>query len=349
MTNTMTNTGGQMANVWSLVLAAGEGSRLHSLTTCRDGRIPKQFCSLRGGRSLLHEALARAGVASAPQHVCVVVAEQHRRWWDLPLRHLPPSNVLVQPCNRGTGYGILLPLLHILERDPAARLVIFPSDHHVQQEAVLSGALRRALHQRLRGSDETILLGLEPRESDPELGYIIPGNAEDQDIFRVRQFVEKPPQSVAHELIAHGALWNSFILATTGRALLSLYERCAPELVSRMRTAMRADRATAGSVGRVTELYAPLAQLDFSRDILEGQERHLRVLRVAHCGWNDLGTPRRVAEALRGSRREQPGASQELSAVMRDEMLRESPPSPPFARGYLNLAAQFEALQARPG
>jgi alkanesulfonate monooxygenase SsuD/methylene tetrahydromethanopterin reductase-like flavin-dependent oxidoreductase (luciferase family) len=38
--------------------------------------------------------------------------------------------------------------------------------------------------------------------------------------------------------------------------------------------------------------------LDFSRDILQGQESTLRVLKVADCGWSDLGTPERVAEAL---------------------------------------------------
>jgi hypothetical protein len=38
--------------------------------------------------------------------------------------------------------------------------------------------------------------------------------------------------------------------------------------------------------------------MDFSRDVLEGQESLLRVLTVPACGWSDLGTPRRVAETL---------------------------------------------------
>jgi hypothetical protein len=46
---------------WAIVLAAGEGSRLRRLTTDGSGAsIPKQFCSLRNGPSLLHEALRRA-------------------------------------------------------------------------------------------------------------------------------------------------------------------------------------------------------------------------------------------------------------------------------------------------
>jgi mannose-1-phosphate guanylyltransferase len=45
-------------NTWAIVLAGGEGSRLHGLTTDESGvTVPKQFCSLTGGQSLLVETL----------------------------------------------------------------------------------------------------------------------------------------------------------------------------------------------------------------------------------------------------------------------------------------------------
>lgn len=72
--------------VWSLILAAGEGSRLSSLTTTAAGlSVPKQFCSLRGGASLLEEALARGEAVTPRHHALAVVAESHRRWWEAPL------------------------------------------------------------------------------------------------------------------------------------------------------------------------------------------------------------------------------------------------------------------------
>jgi mannose-1-phosphate guanylyltransferase len=71
------------SNAWAIVLAGGEGSRLHSLTTDNSGNtVPKQFCSLRGGQSLLNEALQRAASIVEPDHICVIVAAQHRRWWE---------------------------------------------------------------------------------------------------------------------------------------------------------------------------------------------------------------------------------------------------------------------------
>jgi hypothetical protein len=46
------------------------------------------------------------------------------------------------------------------------------------------------------------------------------------------------------------------------------------------------------------DLYRDLPLIDFSRQVLQGAESMLRVLRVPRCGWNDLGTPKRLADTL---------------------------------------------------
>jgi mannose-1-phosphate guanylyltransferase len=318
---------------WAVVLAAGEGSRLSLLTTTPSGlSVPKQFCSLRGGASLLHEALKRAGTVATLERTCTIVAAQHRRWWNSPLSLLPAANVIVQPQNRGTGNGILLSLLRILERDPNARLVLLPSDHHVRSEAKLARALRRATAQLSSPSGGVVLLGIEPEESDPELGYILPGNRQSEGNFAVERFVEKPPVTLAHELIGRGGLWNAFIIAATGRALLGLFERRCPEIVREMRWALTRDAQSATGDQMLAELYEHLPALDFSRVILEGQEMYLRVLPVPPCGWSDLGTPKRVAKTLRGL----PFAQRRLNRTH-------------AGSAYLDLAAQHERLRLAAG
>jgi hypothetical protein len=52
----------------------------------------------------------------------------------------------VQPCNRGTAPGVLLPLVAILDRDPEAVVLLLPSDHFVADEPALARSLRAA-HQ----------------------------------------------------------------------------------------------------------------------------------------------------------------------------------------------------------
>lgn len=53
------------------------------------------------------------------------------------------------------------------------------------------------------------------------------------------------------------------------------------------------DRAT-----RLEALYAELDTHDFSRDVLQANERRLRLEIVPPCGWTDLGTPERVEACL---------------------------------------------------
>lgn len=286
-------------HTWAIVLAAGEGSRLKSLTTDSTGRsVPKQFCSLQGGLSLLQEALHRAQAVVARERVCAVVAEQHRRWWQGALWSLPESNVIVQPRNRGTANGILLPVLHILARDPLARIVFLPADHYVRDEAVLAHALRGVFEQLSRRPMELVLLGISPEDADPELGYVLPARRDGHEAAPVERFVEKPDAATARALIDAGGLWNSFIFAANGFAVLSLLRAWHPDIVDHMETAVARD-AERRTSRAVKELYEQLPDIDFSRHVVQGAEALLRVLPVPQCGWNDLGTPKRVTQTLR--------------------------------------------------
>jgi mannose-1-phosphate guanylyltransferase len=287
------------ANVWALILAAGEGSRLRGLTTTPGGlSVPKQFCSLQGGASLLEETLWRAESVAERRHMMTVVAAQHRRWWEAPLWSADPENVIVQPENKGTAPGLLLPLLHIVRRDPNATIVVLPSDHFVRKEGVLARGLQQASRLARIDHQHVYLLGLVPDEVDPELGYILPEDRSVMAAASVRQFIEKPSLDLARSLVQDGALWNVFILAASARALLGLYASRYPGLIADMSRAVEKDGDNSLDATAARALYPKLPTLDFSRDVVQGQESRLRVLTVPACGWSDLGTPRRVAETL---------------------------------------------------
>jgi mannose-1-phosphate guanylyltransferase len=277
-------------DTWALVLAAGEGSRLRGLTRNERGvSVPKQFCSLQGGPCLLQEALHRASEVAPLSRICSVVAAQHREWWTPVLSYLPEHNVVVQPQNRGTAHGILLPLLRIAERDPDATVVLLPADHYLRDEETMAAALRRAADLAHSDRSSVFLLGVEPDEPDTELGYILPATRSRVDAAEVLRFVEKPNETMARVLLEQGALWNVFILAASVRTLLSMFDSSYSTAIAGMR----------GFEGATLEsVYQRLSTLDFSRDVVEGNESMLKVLAVPQCGWTDLGTPQRVGLIL---------------------------------------------------
>jgi mannose-1-phosphate guanylyltransferase len=280
----------QHFDTWAVVLAAGEGSRLRSLTRDENGvAVPKQFCSLQGGPCLLQEALQRAASAVPLQRICSVVAEQHRQWWAPILSYLPEQNVISQPQNKGTAFGILLPLLRILERDPHATVLLLPADHYLSDEKVMAASLRRAAALAQSDPGSIYLLGVEPDEPDTELGYIVPEAPGLHEASAVLRFIEKPNAARARSLLEEGALWNVFIMAGTVRTLLSLFDK-------RFATTIAAMRGFEGA--NLDSIYQSLRSVDFSRDVLQGRESMLKVLTVPRCGWTDLGTPERVGQIL---------------------------------------------------
>lgn len=313
--------------VWAAALAAGDGLRLRDVTTAHDGvAVPKQYCSLWGDRSLLETALVRAQRVVARERVCTIVAAQHRQWWKDLLWPLRASNTIVHPVDRGTGVSVLQAVLHILERDPDARILLLPADHHVEQEPVLTQAIRSALAYASAHDDAVVLLGLKPEDADTdtELGYIVPGPAVEPGALTVDEFVEKPSPVRAASLVLRGALWNAFIVAASGRALLQLYAHRHGDAVKAVRE-LRDRAAGDGDAAGVVAAFVELPVIDFSRDVLQGAERRLRVLPVPCCGWIDIGTPHTLAKAVGRA-----GAAQ--------------PPVPPERHAVINLAQRYQML-----
>jgi mannose-1-phosphate guanylyltransferase len=262
--------------------------------------VPKQFCSLNGGATLLEETLARADAFSAEHRKIVIVAAEHRAHWQELLADCDAENVIIQPRNRGTANGIVLGVTAIRERDPDALITILPSDHYVAHEDVLRRALSRALAiaETAAGIDAIYFLGVRPEQADPELGYIVRGQATPDGSCKIARFVEKPARETAERLINRRALWNSFILVARATNLVGLIADRYPSAVAGFEQVWRAPRRPGDLVPGLARLYALLPEIDFSRDVVEHATASLRVVPVPYCGWSDLGTPKRVAECL---------------------------------------------------
>ena len=285
----------KIGNLWSIVLAGGEGSRLSQITVGSEGRsVPKQFCSVKGGPSLIRQALRRARAVAGRSRTMVVVAEEHRRWWSAELVDHRMQNNVVQPCNRGTACGVLLPLMRVLERDPDATVVVLPSDHVVGDEETLRTAITAATEHVHREPDRLVLLGLEPEGPDTGLGWIARSSSTPHPVGGVAQFVEKPTREQAEEMVRQGALWNSFIFAMRAWALFSLFQWALPWM-TRMFDYALVDEDAGTPPERVSWLYDRLPSVDFSRAVLQEAGAEMRVIAVPPCGWTDVGTLEGVA------------------------------------------------------
>lgn len=283
-------------DLWVIVLAGGEGRRVSAFTAHRNGdAVPKQFCRFRDDRTLLGSTIDRALHLVHRDRLMVVVLDAHQQWWQRDLQRISSENVLSQPANRGTAVGILHALVQIHLRDRSPRVIVMPSDHDIEREDVLLRSTLLASETARLFSDEVVLLGIVPSHVDCGYGLLVPGTEGYGASHRVRRFVEKPTLTTASQLISRGALWNSFIFASTGNALYDLFEETLPSLT---RTYLQGIAMGNGDPDAFAMLFAEMPERDFSRDVLERSAPRLRVVAVPECGWTDLGTPARLASWL---------------------------------------------------
>jgi mannose-1-phosphate guanylyltransferase len=295
---------GKRRNIWVVVLAGGDGRRLSALTRDANGICtPKQYCSLDGGHSLVQLSLQRALAVTAREHIVPVVTDAHRRWWEPQLMTFRRSRVVVQPSNRGTGFGVLLPLLVIAKDDPDAGVIFFPSDHFVEHEDLLAEFLRQATAPEALDSDKITLLGITPNAPDSGFGYLSAAPDSGVGMRPVHQFIEKPDEATAAELFSAGSVWSSGIFAGRISQILGLFERHIPGLNSDLNAVVKDWSDFRIPTAELTFLFNRHPAIDFSRDVLQKCPHDLQFLTVPPCGWNDVGTPARLVQALRSIRK----------------------------------------------
>lgn len=280
-----------------VILAGGNGKRLASLTRALYGTdLPKQFAILDGDRSLLQTTIERALDLTCASRISVIVSASHEMHARPQLAPYGDVELVVQPKSLDTGPGMMMPLVRIVAREPDARVVFLPSDHHVDD----AGPLLHALHDSEQLGDRVALLGVTATLPETEYGWIVTGEpVAGTAAYEVRAFHEKPDRVVAEQLWRAGGLWNTFITTGPARRLWQL----ASEHLPAHATWLEAYAHAIGSPHEARMLeraYAEMPRASFSRDVLE-QSTGLAVLPVAGSGWSDWGSPQRVFASLAGT------------------------------------------------
>ncbi|MFZ5863836.1 MAG: sugar phosphate nucleotidyltransferase [Nitrospirota bacterium] len=293
----------------AVVLAGGDGRRLEPyIRRLRGDALPKQYVTLYGRHSLLERTFKRVERLVLPDRIMTVVTRDHLLYPDVcrQLARRPAHTVVVQPRNRDTAPGLLLPLAYLQRRCEDAVVAVFPSDHYVNNDLALMQRVDAAFRTVEARPELLVLVGVRPDAPETDYGYVVPGLPISSDglddVWGVRRFIEKPGARQAAELMQHGALWNTSILVFRLRMFMDLLWCVAPTLSLHFMEIVDAiDTPRVRDV--IDKIYQTVAPVNLSRGILElvsdRWPSRLAVLRVHDAFWSDWGVEHRILRDLR--------------------------------------------------
>lgn len=268
-----------------VILSGGRGTRLWPMSR---SLYPKQLLCLAGQQSMLQETVKRVSGApfAAPLIVCndehrFVVAEQ------LHQLQVAPRAIVLEPAGRNTAPAAAVAALLAGRDDPAALLLVMPSDHVIALPEVFRETVARAMPAARDGA--LVTFGIQPTAPETGYGYIKAGRPTGTEtVLAVERFVEKPDLATATAYLqAGGYYWNSGIFLFRADRYIEELERWEPDIVAACRAALDRGRADLDFLRLAAEPFAagPSKSIDYA--VMERTDRAAVV--AVDMGWSDVG------------------------------------------------------------
>lgn len=275
-----------MANIYPVILCGGEGVRLWPMSR---RELPKQFLPLTDEASLLQHTVRRLDGAAFQKPIAIcqrdhrfLVASQ------LAACGVTSVDIVAEPHGRGTAAAAVVASLLLAERDPAAILLLTPSDHDIGDAAAFNEAAMEAAGLIAGGGIATF--GITPSGPETGYGYIRRGarlgNAGSG--FEVAAFVEKPDRGTAERYVVDGGYyWNSGIFVFAAARFLAEARRHAPDIVAACEAAVATGVEQGGVVGFDADTYRAIPKDSIDCAVME-KTRNAIVI-ATDMDWSDVG------------------------------------------------------------
>lgn len=267
-------------------MAGGVGSRFWPLST---NACPKQFLDPIGiGKSFIRSTFERFQNILPVQNFLVVTSDIYR---DKVLEHIPeldPSQILLEPVRRNTAPCIAYATYRIAKQNPAANIVVAPSDHLITNELQFQEIIQDGLNF-VNQSDNLLTIGIKPSRPETGYGYIqFDPQVKVQNINKVKTFTEKPNLDLALAFVNSGEfLWNSGIFLWSVSGITKAFEELLPDIAAQFAEGAP-HYGTPTEQQFINSLYPECRNISIDYGIME--KSSTVYVRAGDFGWSDIGT-----------------------------------------------------------
>lgn len=275
-----------MTKIIPVILCGGSGSRLWPLSR---ENTPKQFLSLMGDQTLLHDTVTRAvnSIGGSPDNIISVTTQNYFKETHHQLSQFnkdASTHLLSEPEAKNTAPAICYAGLYAQQHFGAeTALWIMPADHYIEDQQTLEDVIQRAA--ALAHTGYIITLGMAATRAETGYGYIKVGaDITGYDYIQaIDQFVEKPDSLTAHAFVEAGNyVWNSGMFIATAQSLIDNFATHCPDILSTIKQFMREEDTSAQD-----QIYSTLPSLSFDTAIMEKTTKAAVI--PCDIGWSDVG------------------------------------------------------------
>ena len=277
-----------MSLITPLLLAGGSGSRLWPLSR---KSYPKQFSKLLGEESLFQRTAKRfvssKSLTLTPpliitnQDFRFIVDEQPRA------TGINPGAIIIEQKKKNTAPAVLAASIFELGKNQEATILVAPSDHIIKNCEALHAAILKGVPEVSNGN--IVTFGVKPTRPETGYGYLELIKKSDEEISKLRRFVEKPNAQKAQEMLAtDNFLWNSGIFLFRAKDLVEGFRVHAPELLLSVSHSVKNGKEDLGFWRLNPKDWSETYNISLDFALME-KASNLSVVPFS-AGWSDLGS-----------------------------------------------------------
>ena len=270
-------------NNYCVIMSGGVGSRFWPYSR---KNLPKQFLDFFvTGRSLLQQTFDRFNKLIPAENILIVTNELYANLVQQQLPQLHPQQILLEPSRRNTAPCIAWASYHIRALNPNANIVVAPSDHLILKEDEFLSAIEKGL-EFVAKADKLLTLGIKPNRPETGYGYIQIASKEEDNVYKVKTFTEKPELELAKLFVASGEFyWNSGLFMWNVNNIIKAIEEYLPDVVMNLKSDVY---GTSEEMAFINEHFPACTNVSIDFGVMEKADNVY--VSLGDFGWSDLGT-----------------------------------------------------------
>ncbi len=276
-----------MGTIIPILLAGGSGTRLWPLSR---QTFPKQFAKLVGENSLFQQALERCSEESIfdCSSLITITNEQYRFIVSDQIKNqgMDVGTVLLEPTSKNTAAAILAATLYVKKNHSDARILVLPSDHLIPNKWLFAKTIQKG--NKFLTRENMITFGIKPHKVETGYGYILKGKEQDEKVFKIDGFTEKPDYEKSEKMVSSGKyVWNAGIFLFYADSLINSFRKYEKKLFDTVEMALEKSVVDQKFVRLEKKSWNSCRSISLDYAIME-KRRDLSVV-VFDGAWSDLG------------------------------------------------------------